>query len=66
MEWTSEAPLPGGGTYTNTGSHILTLRNGKIVSFHAYLNDVQALDDALDGVAADGLAEAAAPAIVST
>ncbi|MFJ9625898.1 hypothetical protein [Streptomyces sp. NPDC101181] len=32
----------------------------------AYLNDVQALDDALDSVAADGLAEAAAPAIVST
>jgi ketosteroid isomerase-like protein len=65
VEWTNEALLPDGTLYTNAGSHILTLRNGKIVAFHAYLNDVQAIDDALDRVAASGVGEAAAPAIVS-
>ncbi|MFD5749551.1 nuclear transport factor 2 family protein [Streptomyces sp. NPDC127033] len=65
VEWTSDAVLPDGTTYTNSGSHILTLRNGRIVAFHAYLNDVQAIDDALTRTAATGLPEAAAPAIIS-
>ncbi|MFC4507756.1 MULTISPECIES: nuclear transport factor 2 family protein [Streptomyces] len=65
VEWANEATLPDGSTYTNIGSHILTLRNGKIVAFHAYLNDVQAIDDALDRVAANGVDEATAPAINS-
>ncbi|WP_344869077.1 nuclear transport factor 2 family protein, partial [Amycolatopsis ultiminotia] len=65
VEWTNEATLLDGSTYTNTGSHILTLRNGKIVAFHAYFDDVQAIDDALDRQAAHGIAEAAAAAIAS-
>ncbi|MFC9427324.1 nuclear transport factor 2 family protein [Streptomyces sp. NPDC056987] len=66
VEWTNEALLPDGSMYTNTGAHVLTLRNGKIVAFHAYLHDVEAIDDALDRVAASGVGEAAAPAIVSS
>ncbi|MEV0220697.1 nuclear transport factor 2 family protein [Streptomyces sp. NPDC050704] len=65
VEWTNHATLLDGSTYTNTGSHILTLRNGKIVAFHAYLNDVRAIDDTLVRLAAHGVDEAAAPAITS-
>jgi ketosteroid isomerase-like protein len=65
VEWTNEATLLDGSTYANTGCHILTLRKGKIVAFHAYLNDVQAFDDALARVADHGVEEAAAPPITS-
>lgn len=65
VEWTNTATLLDGSSYLNTGAHVLHLRNGKIVSFHAYLNDVDAVDAALARQAAHGLAEAAAPQIVS-
>ncbi|MFP1155363.1 nuclear transport factor 2 family protein [Mycobacterium sherrisii] len=60
VEWSNDAVLPDGSTYTNLGTHILKLRNGKIVAFHAYLNDVNAVDAALDRLAAHGVDEAAA------
>ncbi|MGI5498639.1 nuclear transport factor 2 family protein [Lentzea sp. CA-135723] len=65
VEWTNEATLLDGSRYTNTGSHVLTLRNGRITAFHAYLGDVQSIDEALAHQAAGGLTEATAPAIVS-
>ena len=65
VEWTNDATLLDGSTYTNSGSHLIKIRNGKIVSFHAYLNDVNAIDDALTRLAAHGIGEAAAPAISS-
>ncbi|MEV6039951.1 nuclear transport factor 2 family protein [Nonomuraea sp. NPDC052116] len=63
VEWDSVAPLLNGGTYTNSGAHVLRIRKGKIVSFHAYLHDVQALDDALAQQAEHGLKEASAAPI---
>ena len=65
VEWTNTATLPDGSPYTNAGAHIIRMRWGKIVSFHAYLDDVAAVDDALARVAACGVEEAAAPPIVS-
>lgn len=65
VEWTNTATLLDGGSYSNTGAHIIRMRMGKIVSFHAYLDDVAAVDDALARVAAIGVDEAAAPPIVS-
>ncbi|WP_433174389.1 nuclear transport factor 2 family protein [Actinoallomurus sp. CA-150999] len=66
VEWTNTATLLDGSTYTNTGAHILHIHNGKITSFHAYLHDVDAIDDALAHQAAGGIDEATAPPIVST
>jgi ketosteroid isomerase-like protein len=42
VEWTNLGPLRDGSTYRNTGAHVLRLRNGRIVSFHAYLHDHEA------------------------
>lgn len=63
IEWTNVGPLQDGTTYQNTGAHIIRLRNGRIVSFHAYLNDVDVFSDALARVAAIGVEEATAPPI---
>ena len=63
MEWINNARLADGSTYRIRGSHILRIRNGKIVAFHAYLDDTAAVDDALDRLAAVGVVEAAAAPI---
>lgn len=65
VEWTNTATLLDGSSYTNTGAHILRVRRGKIVSFHAYLHDGEAFSAALARLSAHGLAEADAPAIVT-
>ena len=65
VEWTNVGPLRDGSTYRDTGAHIFPLRNGKIVSFHAYLNDLALFDDALARLAVKGIDEATAPPIVT-
>jgi hypothetical protein len=55
----------GAGTATG-GAHVLRLRNGKIVAFHAYLDDTAAVDDALARLAARGVTEADAAPIGAT
>lgn len=65
IEWTSHAPLPDGSSYDNLGTHVIRLRWGKIVSFHAYM-DSQTTAAALLRIAATGVTEATAPQIVST
>lgn len=66
VEWTNSGTLSDGSYYSNTGSHIIRLRNGKIVAFHAYLHDHAELTDALTRIAASGVTEAGADPIVST
>lgn len=65
VEWTNTGTLLDGSSYTNTGAHILRIRWGKIVSFHAYFHDIAAIDNALARVAAHGVTEAAAPPILT-
>lgn len=64
IEWTSHAPLPDGSSYDNLGAHVIGLRWGKVVSFHAYM-DSQTTAAALQRIAATGVTEATAPQIVS-
>jgi ketosteroid isomerase-like protein len=66
VEWTNTGTLIDGSPYSNTGAHILKIRWGKIVSFHAYFHNIAAIDDALTRVAAHGVPEAAALPIVTT
>jgi ketosteroid isomerase-like protein len=47
VEWTNRADLPGGRTYVNRGAHVIRMSKGRITSFSAYLDDIEALDDAL-------------------
>ncbi|GAA4966751.1 nuclear transport factor 2 family protein [Pseudonocardia tropica] len=65
VQWSSHAELADGSHYRNDGAHILRLRNGRIIAFHAYVDDVAAIDNALDRQAATGMTEAAAPQITS-
>lgn len=65
VEWTNSGQLREGSDYANTGAHILRLSRGRIVSFHAYLNDPDELTDALTRLAAHGIDEAAAPPILT-
>lgn len=64
VEWTSHGPLPDGSSYDNLGTHVIRLRWGKVVSFHAYM-DSQTTAAALLRIAATGVSEATAPQIVS-
>jgi len=48
VEWTNRADLPDGSRYENRGAHIIRMSRGRITSFSAYLDDVTALDEALD------------------
>lgn len=63
VEWDSHATVLDGSAYRNRGAHVLRLRNGRIVAFHAYLDDAAALDDTLARLAAHGVEEAAAPPV---
>lgn len=63
VEWTNTGTLADGSRYANRGAHVLRLRRGKLVAFHAYLDDGAALDDALTRLEAFGLTEAGAAQI---
>lgn len=58
VEWTNTGRLLDGTHYRNQGAHILRLGRGQIRSFHAYLHDASALNDALQRLAAAGIEEA--------
>lgn len=64
IRWTNEASRPGGGRYVNHGVHVVRMRWGKIVQIDAN-EDSQAVAELLRELAAHGVDEAAAPAIVS-
>lgn len=65
VEWTNSGVLLDGSPYANRGTHVIRMRWLTIVSFHAYVHDLDAIDDALARVAATGLAEATAPPILA-
>lgn len=64
VRWTAHTTLANGAPYHNAGVHFLTLRWGKLYAFHVY-EDSQAVANALDCQAQNGIAEAVAPPIVS-
>lgn len=63
VEWTNAGTLLDGSRYANHGAHIIRLSRGRITSFHAYLNDIDELTDALARLARHGIEEAAAAPI---
>ena len=65
VEWTNFGSLLDGSEYRNRGAHVIRVRRGRIVAFHAYLDDYEELTGALARLAADGLPEASADPIVS-
>lgn len=62
IEWTDYATPPDGIPYVNEGTHVMRLRNGKVVYLHAYL-DTQKVAEVCDRLAARGMASASAPPI---
>ncbi len=63
LQWTARLRPQGGGTYTNEGTHWICIRWGKVTYFHAYL-DTERVSAACRQMAANGIAEAAAPPII--
>lgn len=66
VEWTNSGRLLDGSSYSNTGAHILRLKNGHITAFHAYLNDTDELTQALRRLSEHGIEHAQAPPILTT
>jgi ketosteroid isomerase-like protein len=62
IEWVDRATAADGVPYVNEGTHVLRLRNGKLVYLHAYL-DTQKVAEVCDRLATRGMAAAAAPPI---
>lgn len=64
VRWSATDRLPDGSPYVNHGVHLITMRWGKVTAIDAN-EDSQAVAEALQLRAAAGMAEAAAPPIVS-
>jgi ketosteroid isomerase-like protein len=64
VEWLGHVRPKVGKPYDNEGFHIINIRRGKVAYFHAY-EDSQKVADACRQMAVAGIAEAAAPPIVS-
>lgn len=64
VEWHNSGTLPDGSAYTNAGAHILRLRWGRLVSFHAYLDTADS-ESALRRLVELGVHEAGAAPISS-
>ena len=64
IRWTATDTLPDGAPYRNRGVHVVKMRWGKVVDIDAH-EDSQAVADNLARQFALGVAEAAAPQIVS-
>jgi ketosteroid isomerase-like protein len=63
VRWIDRAQLAGDLHYENTGVHALRLRWGRLTHLQAYL-DTQIIAATCDHLAAQGIAEAAAPPLV--
>ena len=63
VEWIGHAIPKAGEAYVNEGAHVIRIRRGKVVYFHAY-EDSQKVADACQRMADAGIDEAAAPPIV--
>lgn len=64
VRWSATDILPDGAPYRNHGVHVITMRWGKVTAIDAN-EDSQAVAEALRQRAEAGMAEAAAPPIVS-
>ena len=64
VEWRAEVEPVVGSQYVNVGAHVLRVRRGRVACLHAY-EDSQAVARACAVMAENGVAEAAAPPIVS-
>lgn len=64
VRWSATDTRSDGSPYRNRGVHIIRMRWGKVVDIDAH-EDSQAVAEHLDMQAAAGIAEAAAPPIVS-
>jgi ketosteroid isomerase-like protein len=62
VQWSAELRPAVGEPYVNHGTHWLSLRWGRVTSFHAYL-DTQLIAQACEEMAAAGIVEAGAPPI---
>jgi ketosteroid isomerase-like protein len=62
LEWTDRATPADGKDYVNSGTHVIRMRWGKVVSIHAYL-DTQVLINTLHRMVVNGINEANAPPI---
>ncbi|WP_380166790.1 nuclear transport factor 2 family protein [Jannaschia sp. R86511] len=65
VEWRNRGTLPDGSAYVNAGAHVLRLRWGRLVSFHAYLDATESAR-ALDRLVELGVQEAGAEPITSS
>jgi ketosteroid isomerase-like protein len=63
VEWIAHVTPKAGEPYVNEGAHIIRIRRGRIVYFHAY-EDSQKVADACRRMADAGIEEAAATPIV--
>jgi ketosteroid isomerase-like protein len=64
VEWLGHARPKAGEPYDSEGFHIINIRRGRVAYFHAY-EDSQKVAEACQQMAAAGIAEGAAPPIVS-
>jgi ketosteroid isomerase-like protein len=62
VEWTDRATPADGSEYVNHGVHIIRMRWGRVFSIHAYV-DTQLVHELCRRLAAQGIADAALPAI---
>ena len=63
VEWIGHATPKAGEPYVNEGAHVIQIRRGRVVYFHAY-EDSQKVADACRRMADAGIEEAAAAPIV--
>ncbi|MDX6272886.1 MAG: hypothetical protein QOJ92_96 [Frankiales bacterium] len=63
-EWEAQVAPQVGERYVNKGAHVLRVRRGRVACLHAY-EDSQAVAEACQQMAAQGITEAAALPIVS-
>ena len=64
VEWLGHATPRAGAPYENEGAHVIRIRRGRVVYFHAY-EDSQKVADACRVMADAGIEEAAAAPIVA-
>jgi ketosteroid isomerase-like protein len=62
VEWIGDVTPAAGEQYQNEGTHVINIRRGRVVYFHAY-EDSQKVARACEQMAALGIDEAAAPPI---
>ena len=62
VEWVDRATPADGVPYVNEGTHVMRLRQGRLVYLHAYC-DTQKVAEVCDRLARQGMSEAAAPPI---